>query len=241
MIKKYILTSETKIFNGRKLYRIKALKPFGNISAGELGGWIESEHNLSQFGDCWIFDDAIVEGQARVYDDAIVGGTAWIYGNACVFGRAIVLNNTRVSGEARIAGRARLLDNAQVSGKAWVAGWAIVSDSALIFESATVSGYAKVFGDARLRGYSCVHGDAEISSYSDILYISQIGEKNDPITFFRSHESIQVSESYRDAIDILEFEELHEDDSEYRCAAELARLHILKGEYDALEEKMGVD
>ena len=52
--KKYELTSETIKFNGVTLHRIKALKNFSDVKAGDLGGWIEKEDNLSQIGDAWI-------------------------------------------------------------------------------------------------------------------------------------------------------------------------------------------
>lgn len=53
--KKYILTSNTikeRLHNGsiHILYQIQATKDFGNIKSGDLGGWIESEDNLSQEG-----------------------------------------------------------------------------------------------------------------------------------------------------------------------------------------------
>ena len=64
MNKKYELTDETIIYNGRKLYRIRALKDFANIKKGDLGGYIESEYNLSQNGNGWIYDNA------KVYDHA---------------------------------------------------------------------------------------------------------------------------------------------------------------------------
>ena len=44
-MKKYELTSETKVINGVELHRIKALISFGRVEKGELGGWIESEKN----------------------------------------------------------------------------------------------------------------------------------------------------------------------------------------------------
>lgn len=65
-MKKFELTSETKIVFGRTLYRIKALISFGNVKAGELGGWIEKESNLSQNGNAWVY------GSARVCDNAEV-------------------------------------------------------------------------------------------------------------------------------------------------------------------------
>ena len=46
-MKKFELTSEftTNVF-GTKLFRIKALVEFGNVDAGELGGFVEKEENL---------------------------------------------------------------------------------------------------------------------------------------------------------------------------------------------------
>ena len=58
MEKKYELT-ESKIYCGITLYRIKALRDLWNVKAGDLGGWVESELNLSHEGNCWIYNDAI--------------------------------------------------------------------------------------------------------------------------------------------------------------------------------------
>ena len=46
MEKKYELTDKTKVYDGCTLHRIRALKDFGDVKAGDLGGWIESEKNL---------------------------------------------------------------------------------------------------------------------------------------------------------------------------------------------------
>ena len=81
-MKKYELTSETKIVFGHILYRIKALSSFGCVSAGDLGGFLESEKNLSQNGDAWVYGNAEVSGNARVYGNAEVSGNARVYGNA---------------------------------------------------------------------------------------------------------------------------------------------------------------
>ena len=55
-MKKYRLTEETKVINGHTLHRIEALKDFGGVKKGELGGWIEKEDNLSHDGNAWVFD-----------------------------------------------------------------------------------------------------------------------------------------------------------------------------------------
>ena len=81
-MKKFELTTEFKISLGVKLFRIRALVDFGYIKAGELGGWIESENNLSQSGNAW------VSGDARVFGNAEVSGDAWVFGDAEVSGNA---------------------------------------------------------------------------------------------------------------------------------------------------------
>jgi len=105
---KYTLTKETKTEFGIKLYRIKALKDFGDVSKGDKGGWIEKESNLSQEDNAWVYGDARVygnaqvSGNARVYGDAQVSGNARVYGDAWVYGDARVSGNAWVSGDARV-------------------------------------------------------------------------------------------------------------------------------------------
>ena len=102
MSKKYELTSISKVVNGCTVYRIKALKDFGDVEKGNIGGYIQSEKNLSQEDDCWIFDNAKVCGNARVYENAKVYGNAIVYGNAKVCGNAEVYGDAILSENANI-------------------------------------------------------------------------------------------------------------------------------------------
>ena len=132
MHKKYEFTGGTKKVRGRTLYQIRAVTAIASLGvvAGDIGGWIESENNLSHKGDAWVFDNACVydnacvSGDACVYDNACVSGDACVYDNACVSGDARVYGNACVSGDARVYG------NACVSGDARVYGNACVSDNA---------------------------------------------------------------------------------------------------------------
>ena len=56
MKRKYELTDETIQINGKTLHRIKALKDFGDVKKGDIGGYVENEWNLSQDGECWIYN-----------------------------------------------------------------------------------------------------------------------------------------------------------------------------------------
>ena len=111
-MKKFELTSDFKMYLGMKLFRIKALVDFGNVKAGDLGGYIEKEKNLSHNGNAWVSGNAQVYGDARVCGDAQVYDNAWVYGNAWVSG------NAQVYGDAWVSGNARVYDNARVSGNA---------------------------------------------------------------------------------------------------------------------------
>lgn len=88
---KYEILKDVKItVSGRELFRIKALidiDRFG-VKAGDLGGYIEKENNLSQDGDAWVYGNARVYGDARVYGNAWVCGDARVCGNAWVCGDA---------------------------------------------------------------------------------------------------------------------------------------------------------
>ena len=100
--KKYELTEESKTTGNTTLYRIKALRDFRGIKAGDLGGWIEKEANLSHDNDCWVYDDAQVEGNARIEGNALVGGNATVYDDAQVGGYVRVKGNARIEGNALV-------------------------------------------------------------------------------------------------------------------------------------------
>ena len=102
--KKYKLTEETINVEGTTLYRIEALRDFGDVKKGNKGGFIEKEENLSQNGDCWVYHNAVVYGNAEVYDDAKVFEDARIYGNAKVCGIAWVFDNAQVYGNTVVCG-----------------------------------------------------------------------------------------------------------------------------------------
>ena len=92
-MKKYEFTGEVKSWCGRTLHRIRATIAFGDVSAGDLGGWIEKEENLSHEGEAWVYGEARVCGKARVY------------GKAQVFGEALVCDEAHWLGIACIGSR----------------------------------------------------------------------------------------------------------------------------------------
>ena len=78
----YKLTEETIIIQGHELHRIECVESFNCINKGDKGGYIESEKNLSQDGEAWVFGNAKVFGNAEVRDetDYIVFKNSWSSG-----------------------------------------------------------------------------------------------------------------------------------------------------------------
>ena len=87
MTKKYELVLDDTIeFSGQKLFRIRALIDFYNVKTGDLGGYIQSEENLSHEGNAWVADNAKVYEHAEVCGNAEVTGDTWIMDDTEVCG-----------------------------------------------------------------------------------------------------------------------------------------------------------
>ena len=97
-----LLLDDTVEYLGIKLFRIRALNSFGNVEAGDIGGYIEKKENLSVYCNAWVY------GNACVYGDAEVSGDAKVYGNACVSGDAMVYSVAWVYGDADVSGDAEV-------------------------------------------------------------------------------------------------------------------------------------
>ena len=162
-MKKYEFTGETKtvsfLFEDVTLHRIQAITSFASVVAGELGGWIEKEENLSHKGDAWVSENA------AVYGDAVVSGNAWVSGNAVVS------------------------ENAEVSGNAWVSENAVVSGNAWVSENAVVSENAEVSGNAWVSENAVVSENAEVFSVRHVLVIGPIGSRNAFTTFYHDKDN----------------------------------------------------
>jgi len=157
------------------LYRIRALKDFGDVKAGDLGGYIESERNLSQEGDCWVYDEARVydnakvSGNARVYNDAKVFGNAQIYDNAGVFDDAEVYGNAKVYGKTEVSESAEVFGETEIFGKAQIYNGAKVYKNAKIYDNVKVRGNAQVYDNAQVFGEAQVGGKAQIFVNAQVL------------------------------------------------------------------------
>ena len=156
------------------LLRIIALKDFADVKEGDKGGLIEKEDNLSQEGNCWVYDYARVYGHARVYENAKLYDSARVFDCAEVYEDAVVCGCTQIYGDAKVYGEARIGDYAWVYGRARVDGDVCVYDNARVFGDAEVSGNAKVWGNAEIYGKVSVGGNVGISGNDVVCWAARV-------------------------------------------------------------------
>lgn len=206
MSKKYEITGVTHYANPN-LRRIRALRdiPGAGVKAGDLGGWVWREHNLSHEGDSWVGDDAKVLGNAAVRDDAqvlagatvedyarvdnsaVVRGHAWVSGYAHVSGRAELSGGASVYGSARVRNSARVYGAARVCGQAQIGGNSQVYGEARVAGEAIILGTARAHGGAFLDGNMFLGDDADVSDTREVLYATVVGSTVHNATLHRTN------------------------------------------------------
>lgn len=167
--------------NGRihQLRPIKALVSFlsaqgQEVPAGTVGGYIESEDNLSQTGGAWVDQWAQVYGEAKVYGDAFVGGGSKVYDQAKVGDEVRLLDFTKVYGTSVLAGHTTAYGFNEIGGKSLVrncdlfgetklhnvevdGNWAQIADSsvknAIVRDDATIR-FSTITGSRNHKGVS---------------------------------------------------------------------------------------
>ena len=195
-MKKYEFTGKTKSLLGVDVKEIRYVRDISihGISIGDIGGYLESEDNLSHDGACVVVEEASVmglaivkgnahiKGNAMVSQQAIVGdyarisGYAVIYESARILGEAIVTDDARISGTASVSERAQIKGDAQVFGNALVAGVSIVDDRARVYGNAILnhsqlskSDSAHIFNQASIYGSAKVFSRATVKGNSKVF------------------------------------------------------------------------
>lgn len=105
--KKYKLTKIiTQLPCGIILHRIEALRDIREgVKKGDLGGWVQTEWNLSQNNTSWIY------GEAKCYHHGKVMKKAILYDHAVVHDIAVLTDEAKVGGTTIIRGNTEIGDD----------------------------------------------------------------------------------------------------------------------------------
>lgn len=139
-IKKYELVEDDKIiYNKKTLYRIKALRDFGDdVKKGDLGGYVESEKNLSHCGYCWLYGNSKALDNSRVIVNACLRENAVAQGNSVICGSSTITNYAKITDNSRI-GRYSL-----IGGNTYVCGNTQILCNINLITSLRLSGYCTI-------------------------------------------------------------------------------------------------
>lgn len=221
MDKKYEFTGKTRCVDDKILKQIIAVRDIDTIYklviAGEIGGYIETEKNLSHEGNCWVFYDSYVYEWANVRQNAVIRGRSYVHDHAVVGG------NVLVSGTSEINGYASIYDDCVITGDS------VISDFSFLRKNARVT-------DAVCKGIVKLGENAAIVSTNDYITVGPIGSRRDYTTFYKTKDNgiwvccgcfngsiknfeLSVQQEHHDTI----FKE------EYYTAIKIAKIHILGG------------
>lgn len=181
---KYRLTDIKIEYKGHTLYRIEALKDFGGIIKGTLGGYVEGIHNLSQDGVCWIANNAKVYDSAKVFEDAKIRDFAKIYGNARIYGNALVTDHVKI------------YDNALVCGLAWVSNNARIYDLTKIYGEIKINDNIIINGNIKIGCNLTIYGDAVINNMRDYIVFKNWWSSGRYFIWTRSNDMWSVGRFY---------------------------------------------
>jgi carbonic anhydrase/acetyltransferase-like protein (isoleucine patch superfamily) len=131
------------------LYRIKALRDIPwitegrSVHTGDIGGFVETEKNLSHEGSCWIFDNARAIGYSKIKDDARILHDAIVEGQSTVNGHSIIMNKAHIY-------HSSIVTNSRITGNVQTTGLSTIS-SCNIHENVKIKNAyvrdAKIYGD----------------------------------------------------------------------------------------------
>lgn len=177
MQKYEILKDETKAAVSQPAYRIRALRdiPEHKVKVGDLGGYVEGEHNLAHEGGAWVANEAMVVDRSRVM------------GNALARDYSIISGHTILDDEAVVGGFTTTKDHTIVRGNARVRGGSTLEDTVL------------VEGNVDIRQTLNLGGDDEYRSQDQIPWSFKDAFETDPVYLDRLHEAVEIDPAFQRA------------------------------------------
>ncbi len=134
MSKKYELIGSGCLKQIRALIDI----PRHNVNAGDFGGDVHGEHNLSHEGDCWIEEGSNAIDNAVVRGNAIIKRFSWVVDDGEVCDNVTITNNSWLTGNSKAMGNA-------------VVDYSDVNENCIIKDNARIRG-VNLYGDSVLCG-----------------------------------------------------------------------------------------
>lgn len=179
-------------FSNKYKYRIQALKDFGDVKAGDIGGFVENENNLSQEGLCWIYDDAYCGNDARIlhnakmYNNSFACGKACLLDNVRMYDNSIITDNCYARDNVILSGNAVISENVRLYNNVFIKD-AYVKGDMFIYQDVNISGKFNITEDVDFTG------DAIISNRSDFIVFQEWWNQGRKIVWTKSNNKYFVN------------------------------------------------
>jgi hypothetical protein len=134
---KYILTNNTRVLHGVTLYQIRAIRDFGNVRAGDLGGWVSDDERLAHAGRCWIAQ------QAAAYENGQIRNAAWAMDSTLVRGNALLAGTSYIADKVVLEGNCRITDEVHLYGDIKIGGSLFLKGKHDFYTKKDVTDYLK--------------------------------------------------------------------------------------------------
>ena len=127
---KYDITDQTKMIDGHKVYRVRAVKDFKDVKAGDVGGYIASGSSLSQDGLSWVYDESVVMGWAQVVGNAQVKGKSMIKDSVVITSEDEIIQSV-IEGAVTVRGKA-VVQSSHIGGPEIIEGDTVVQNQTIL-------------------------------------------------------------------------------------------------------------
>ena len=158
--KKYEITDITMEFGERTLYRIRALKDFANVKKGDLGGWVSSENNLSQEGNCWIYNEAKCMDNAKMYNNSTMHDYSEMYDYSIMRGDSEMHSYTEMHDYSIMYGYSKMCGNSKMYDDSKMFDDSAMYDCSEMYGSSVMFDHSEMYGESEMRDDSVMYGDS---------------------------------------------------------------------------------
>jgi len=156
-------------------YRVKALRDFSDIKAGDVGGFVTSEHNLSQNGDCWVYDDAKMFDNSEIHNDAKMHNNSEMHNNSKMLNNSEMFDSSKMHNNSKMYDSSKMYDNSKMRVNSEMLGNSEMHDNSEMvdnsemFDNSEMRGNSKMRGDAKMHDNSRMYGDAKMIGDAKML------------------------------------------------------------------------
>ena len=172
--RKYELTNISMEFGIKTLYRIRALKDFSDVKRGELGGWVSSEDNLSQEGNCWIYNEAKCMDNAKMYNNSTMHDYSEMYDYSIMRGDSEMHSYTEMHDYAimyscsKMYGCSEMHDSSTMHGNSTMYGNSMMCDYSRMFDNSEMFDNSAMYEYSVMNGYSIMFDSSEMHDRSEM-------------------------------------------------------------------------